>query len=318
MAYLSRMVTEKSIFPVILSAGRATDIAAFYSSWFMNGLKKKQFIKINPFNGVKYEIKLDQTELIIFWTKNPKPFLQQLNNLDSLYPNYYFQFSLNDYDKIIEPGLQGIDERISTFISLSKKIGREKVIWRYDPLIYTDELTIDGLIEKLHKIAQNIKGYTDKFVFSFVDISNYKKVLRKIDQLKISLREFTEPEKIEFASKIKCFKEQYQLEISTCAEPGDFTKYGIDKNKCIDNKLIEKLFPENLNLMTYINQKENQKDKGQRKECGCIKSTDIGQYNTCLHHCVYCYANSSEKTVNNNYKLYLNDPLKPSIVNFES
>jgi DNA repair photolyase len=30
--------------------------------------------------------------------------------------------------------------------------------------------------------------------------------------------------------------------------------------------------------------------KGNRPECACHESRDIGEYDTCPHGCVYCYA----------------------------
>jgi hypothetical protein len=309
------MSYSRTVFPILLSAGRATDIPGFYGDWFVHRLEEGFFLKRNPYNGDLYVIKTDQTELIVFWTKNPKPLIPQLPFIDKLIPDYYFQFTLNDYDSLIEPGVPDFDERIETFIRLSDTIGKEKVVWRYDPVFLSRELNVDRLIEKIYTIAEKLHPYTSKLVFSFIDIDPYAKVKKKIKASGTGIRELSMEEQLEFASKLSALSEIFPLKISSCAEKIDLTQFGISKNKCIDDELIRNQFPENRKLMDFINSKQNMKDKGQRNECRCIKSTDIGGYNTCMHLCVYCYANHSNPTVECNYANYINNPLNPSIVN---
>ncbi len=291
--------------PIIISASRATDIPALYGDWFINRLKEGYVIRQNPFNGKKYKISFNKTQLIVFWTKNPEPFFDKLEYLNKYYPNYYFQFTLNDYGKNIETNLPNLNKRIDTFIELSEKIGKEKVIWRFDPLLLTDNIYIDDLINKIDGIAEKIHNYTNKLVFSFINIEQYKKVQWKIKKSGNNIYEFNNDKKEEFVKRLAKLNRKYNFELATCAENIDFTDYGICKNKCIDDNLIKKLFSENEALMNMINQKRNLKDKGQRKECRCIISKDIGQYNTCTHSCVYCYAVSSKKSALKNYQKYL-------------
>ncbi len=309
------MSYTRTVFPILLSAGRATDIPSFYGDWFIHRLKEGFFLKRNPYNGDHYVIKTDQTELIVFWTKNPQPFITKLPFIDKLIPDYYFQFTLNDYDSLIEPGVPDIDERIETFRRLSETIGKDKVIWRYDPVFLSRELNLDRLIEKIFTLAEKLHSYTSKLVFSFIDINPYTKVNKKIKASETGIRELSPEEQSEFASKLASLSEIFPLKISSCAEKIDLTQFGISKNKCIDDELIRSMFPENRKLIDYIDSKQNINDKGQRKECNCIKSTDIGGYNTCMHLCVYCYANHSDHSVKSNYASYINNPLNPGIVN---
>jgi len=306
----------EAISPIIISASRATDIHSFYSKWFFDSLKKGYIKWKNPFNSkmVQY-ICLEKVRLIVFWSKNPKPIIPYLKILDDKGINYYFQYTLNDYEnENFEPDLPTIDERIKTFQILSKKIGKEKVIWRFDPLILTKNLNVENLLAKISNIAENLLLYTDKLVFSFVDISIYKKVINNMikkapeifNKDNILNSEFTSQQKIQFAQGIYDLYKNWQkinpkFTISTCAEDIDLEDYGIFHNKCIDDSLMVKLFAHDEKLMKFLGYEKNAKipyiskkslkDKGQRKNCHCIVSKDIGAYNTCKYSCIYCYAN---------------------------
>jgi len=306
--------------PVIISASRSTDIPAFYSDWFINRLKKGYLVWKNPFNQKPLYVTFDNTRLIVFWSKNPKPIIQHLDYLNAKKLNYYFQYTLNDYIKEnLEPSVPSVESRIETFIKLSEKIGKEKVIWRFDPLILTDKIGVDELLQKVEKIGNQLSPYTEKLVFSFADIGVYKKVQSNLNRGNIKYSEFNNNSMNEFATGLKELNQTWQLEIGTCAEKIDLAKYGIIHNKCIDDELMKHLFYDDIKLMEFLGyelkkadlfdtkeelvpiKKRNLKDKGQRELCGCIFSKDIGEYNTCLHLCEYCYANTSKKVVLDNY-----------------
>ena len=162
--------------PVIVSASRSTDIPTFYADWFVERWKKGYIKWLNPFNGVPLYVSFKNTKVVVFWTKNPKPMFKHLGFLDENVKNYYFQFSLNDYDK---EGYEGkvprLENRINTFKELSERIGKERVVWRFDPLLLTTEIDIKELLRRLENIGNQIYFFTNKLVFSFADISIYKK-----------------------------------------------------------------------------------------------------------------------------------------------
>ncbi|HAN77023.1 MAG TPA: hypothetical protein DCQ31_04225, partial [Bacteroidales bacterium] len=287
--------------PVIISASRATDLPAFYSDWFINRLEAGYIKWINPFNNVPLYVSFDKARLFIFWSKNPKPLLKHIDFLNEKKYNYYFQYSLNDYDKTLEKNVPALENRIETFIELSEKIGKEKVIWRFDPLILTNEIGVDELLRKLENIGNQLKEHTNKLVFSFADIKSYKKVQNNLRKASINYVEFNERTMNEIAAGLQALNKTWRFkEIGTCAEPIDLKKYGITHNKCIDDDLMIKLFSKDKKLMDFIGYKppvvqtnlfaqepiveyksNTLKDKGQREFCGCIMSKDIGQYNTC-------------------------------------
>ncbi len=303
--------------PVIISASRATDIPAFYSEWFLNRLKKGYIKWKNPFNNTYLYVSFQNARLIVFWSKNPKKIIQYLDEIKSYIPNLYFQFTLNDYGKEeLEPNVSDLNRRIETFIELSEKIGKEKVIWRFDPLILTNQINVETLLERIENIGDQLKYYTEKLVFSYADIKVYKKVRLNLLRNSIKYQEFSISQMNEFAEKLQILNKKWNYSLATCAETIDLEKYGIQHNKCIDDDLIIKLFPYDKQLMEFLGVNPNEdlfsnstkkkdiKDKGQREFCGCIASKDIGEYNTCPHHCVYCYANTSFDVVNKNYKIH--------------
>ena len=316
--------------PFIISASRATDIPAFYADWFIDRLKQGYVKWKNPFNGVPLYVSFEQARLIVFWSKNPKPMLKHLDYLNERNINYYFQYTLNDYDKEgIEKGVPNVTSRIDTFQQLANQIGKEKVVWRFDPLILTDTLGVDELLRKVENIGNQLQGFTDKFVFSFADIHQYKKVKNNLDKSSTNYREFDDAQMHIFASELQTLNKVWNYEIGTCAEPIPLEKYGIVHNKCVDDDLMIRLFPQDKILMDFlgviisppdmfnsefrVEKTRNMKDKGQREFCGCIFSKDIGEYNTCPHLCEYCYANTSKELALANWKKHKINPFSEMI-----
>ena len=346
--------TVYALNPMVVSASRSTDIPAFYADWFFNRLDEGYSLWTNPFNGIKQYITYEDTRFIVFWSKNPRPLLNHLEKLNERNIGYYIQYSLNNYEQEgYEPNLPPYEERIDTFRKLVDKIGVGRVIWRNDPLMLTDKVSIDELLRRLEITGDNLKGYTKKLVFSFVDILNYRKVSNNLNKLGIKYINWTHDLMREFAKELEILNQKWHYTLATCSEFIDLSEYGIVKNKCIDDELIAKIsykdpilmnelgleiykinkiekslipdysmpknsIPENsiiINNNNYAKRKKNKvKDSGQREYCGCIKSKDIGQYNTCNHFCVYCYANSSKEIALRNYQLHQQNPNASDII----
>ena len=317
--------------PVIISASRSTDIPAFYPKWFFNRLAKGYCVWYNPFNRKKMYVSFSQCKVIVFWTKNPKPILPYLHELDERGIHYYFQVTLNDYTaEGFEPNVPSVEERIRTFRELSERIGHERMIWRFDPLILTPDMTPRTLLSRIWKIGNQLKGYTDKLVFSFVDVKAYRKVqsnlvkemhcFTKENVEEAEVRDWQRQELAEGLARLRDVwaSEGWNIRLATCAEDVDLAAYGIEHNRCIDGELMERVFGNDKELVYYLHtgklpepdlfgalpdipaDKKNLKDKGQRKVCGCMVSKDIGMYDTCRHFCVYCYANTSRECVQRN------------------
>ncbi len=321
----------EAVAPVIISASRSTDIPAFFANWFFNRLAKGYCSWINPFNQQKQHVSFSHCKVIVFWTKNPAPIIPYLHILDEIGIHYYFQVTLNDYaNENLEPNIPSLEYRIETFKKLSEIIGTERIIWRFDPIILSPEIPPRSILLKIWNIGNKLKGYTNKLVFSFVDIKAYRKVQNNlVKETSLFTKENVEEgegldsqrkEIIEGLYKLRnVWKDEgWNLTMATCAESLDLEKYGIEHNRCIDGGLMERIFGDDRELVCYLRTgklpepdlfgeipeipetSKNLKDKGQRKLCGCMMSKDIGMYNTCRHFCVYCYANTSRKVVLDN------------------
>ena len=318
--------------PVIVSASRSTDIPAFYADWFLHRLKTGYSAWTNPFNGVRSYVAYADTRLIVFWSKNPKPLLQTGGCLDYLAEkgiNTYIQYTLNDYvAEQLERGVPLLQERIDTFKRLVDKVGFGKVIWRFDPMILTDRIGTEEILSKVERIGSQLKGYTEKLVFSFADIRAYRKVQSNLTKNDIRYREFETSDMLAVAAGLSELNRQWGYTLATCGEKIDIESFGIVHNKCVDDDLMIKYFSHDKALMDFLGveiiegdlfnsdriiKHRNNKDKGQRQFCGCIVSKDIGEYNTCPHLCEYCYANASKETAVSNWKRHRNNPYAETI-----
>ena len=286
---------------MILSASRRTDIPAFFSEWFMNRIGEGFVMARNPMNYnhiSKINLSPEVVDCIVFWSKNPAPLVPFLDEIKKAYP-FYFQYTINCYERDLEPNLPSVDERIRTFLDISEKFGKNSVVWRYDPIILTDRYTPEWHTKTFARIAERLKGYTDTCVFSFVDL--YDKVKNNMKQFAVFPLSEAETETISAAfSRVAMAN---GMKLNTCSEAVDLSRYNIGRSCCIDKSRIEKLTGREIKA---------KKDNNQRPECGCIESVDIGQYNTCLHGCKYCYANYSRASVETAFEKH--DPHSPLLV----
>lgn len=278
---------------MILSVSRRTDIPNYYSEWFLNRIREGYLYVRNPMNAhqiSKIIVSPELVDCIVFWTKNPEPMLDRLDELDAY--DYYFQFTLTGFGSDIEYNIPNKKtSMIPIFQKLSHKIGRDRVIWRYDPIIFTDQYNSGYHLKAFEQIAKELSGYTCKCVISFVDIyAKNKENMKALNSLFLTGSDLTT-----FGKELVLIAENYDMKVAACAEAVDLSSCGIEKNCCIDKDLIEKITGSKIQAT---------KDPNQRKECGCIESIEVGTYNTCRNGCRYCYANESPERVSQNCKLY--------------
>ena len=339
----------KATFPIVVSASRSTDIPAFYADWFFHRLEKGYSAWTNPFNGVKSYVGYADTKFIVFWSKNPRPLLNYLDELKKRGIGCYIQYTLNDYEEEgLERGVRPLAERIETFKLLVERLGKGAVVWRFDPLILTDKIDMDKLLQKIENIGDQLRDYTEKLVFSFADIESYKKVKNNLQRSHINYIEWTKPQMIEFAQRLVALNKSkgWGFELATCGETADLD--GVEHNHCVDDRLMVRFGYNSPELLKYLGAEiidpnysdslfaelepteipsdavilkdgryivvnQNNKDKGQRIACGCMKSKDIGEYNTCPHLCEYCYANTSKESAVRNWNQHKLNPKQDTI-----
>lgn len=352
-------MAETAMHPVIVSASRATDIPAFYADWFFYRLRKGYSAWVNPFNNKKGYVSYQDTRFIVFWSKNPKPLLEHFDELDKRGIGCYIQYTLNDYSEplpehtprltpypsqegTLEKNVPPMVERIDTFKRIVDRLGLGHVVWRFDPLVLTNNIDADALIDKIERIGDQLKGYTEKLVFSFADIASYRKVKHNLKESGINYVEWDEERMRGFASRLVELNRRWGYTLATCGEQIDLPR--VEHNHCIDHDLIIRLAHRDRALMEYLGvvkvpvqqdmfghaeipiggillddgmvaiQRKKMPDKGQRAACGCMVSKDIGQYNTCPHQCEYCYANASKELATANWKKHQENPYSETII----
>ena len=264
---------------MIISASRRTDIPAFYWEWFQKRLQEQYVLVRNPLNlhqVSRISLRPEVVDGLVFWTKNPEPMLKRLSVLDAY--AYYFQFTLNAYAADVEAALPPLAVRIEIFRQLAQKIGAERMIWRYDPILTNEEYDVSFHKEAFAQIAYGLKDHTEKCMLGFID--HYQHIRTAVGQFNIQPLRKEEIEEIAVSFR-NTINEYPAIQLDTCTSKVDLRHLGIPAGLCIDKELIERItgYP----LLA-------KKDKNQRNVCNCIESIDIGTYESCLNGCIYCYA----------------------------
>ncbi len=285
---------------MILSVSRRTDIPAFYSEWFINRLREGYVLIPNPYNPnqlSRISLSPQKIDCIVFWTKNALPLLRKLDVIEDLgYKDYYFEFTITAYDDKVEKYLPQKENVIEVFQRLSDRVGTNRVDWRFDPIIINKQFTESWILNRFEQLCKSLAGYTNKCIISFIDI--YRHIRPNFTEIPLTVKENIVENLVNIASA-------YNLKLYMCSENQDYSSYGLYHSTCIDKEKIESIIGCKLNA---------RKDIGQRKNCGCIESIDIGVYNTCKHGCSYCYA-TEYSTISRNEEMQYN-PCYPILTGY--
>lgn len=284
---------------MIINTGGRTDTVQYYTEWLLRRFSEGYVFSRNPLfpNKVtRYELTPDKVDCVVFCSKNYKPILPRLHEITDRF-NTYFHYTITAYGKDIEPGVPTIEESMQTLIELSKQVGKQRIAWRYDPVLLTKEYTIKRHLETFERMAKVLSPYIDRCIFSFVEM--YKKLEINMPEL-IPL---SDEDRDALAQGLGGIANQYGIPIQTCGTNGDFTKYGIHASGCMTLDILGAA-----NGIVF----KNLKHKGMRQGCHCIESRDIGAYDTCMNGCKYCYANTKPQKARENYRLH--DPASPLLL----
>lgn len=270
------------------------------------------FHRMNPFNYKQvtaFSLLPEDVDGMVFWTKNPKPFMRHLSQLDDKGYMYYFQYTLNDYPEIFEPNLLPVASRVDYFRELSERLGANRVIWRYDPIIISNVTPVGYHFERMERLAAQLEGYTYRLVISFMDyygktVARFKKLQQNHAVLctDITLPDYRE-QLDEFAANISRIGAAHGISVETCSEAADLDHCGIRHGSCIDARLLSNIIGRDIASV---------KDKNQRDTCLCTAAVDVGMYNTCRFNCQYCYAVQSENAVAKTLQNHIID--SPSLI----
>lgn len=284
---------------MILNTGGRTDTVQYYTDWLLRRFEEGYVLTRNPLFPSKvqrYELSPDKVDCVVFCSKNYRPILPRLHEITDSFPTY-FHYTITAYGKDIEPGVPSIKESMETLIDLSRLVGKQRIAWRYDPVLLTKEYTIERHLETFEQMAGVLAPYIDRCIFSFVEM--YKKLETNMPEL-IPL---SQEDMNTLAKGLGSIAQKYGIHIQTCGTNGDYMPYGIHSSGCMTLDILG-----NANGIVF----KNLKHKGLRQGCHCIESRDIGAYDTCLNGCKYCYANKNPKKAFENYKYH--DPSSPLLL----
>jgi Domain of unknown function (DUF1848) len=295
---------------MIISASRRTDIPGFFAEWFMNRIRAGFCTVPNPFNPSQVSrvpLTPEDAEVIVFWTRYPRPLFRHLHELETRGYRYYFQYTVMGNPRVMDTKGPALAASLRAFRELADQVGPDRVIWRYDPIVFTPRTGADFHRHTYEKIARRLKGHTRRSVISVVDV--YRKSKHRLGEMAAQgygVMDYRKESSAGYGALMRAIVEIADangMEAVSCAEKDDLRTYGIRPGKCVDDELIARVFGITMS---------GKKDPAQRETCGCVVSKDIGMYDTCLFGCKYCYATKSLAQARMNRRRH--DPGSPSLI----
>lgn len=272
---------------MIISASRRTDIPAFFGAWMSERLRAGEVLVRNPVRPKQVSrigLRPEDVDALVFWTKHAAPFFPRLAGIAAMGYRFYVLYTLTPYGRLLEPEVCSLEERIEAFRQLSRLIGSERVLWRYDPVILAEGMDLQWHAEAFDLLARRLAGFTRRCIFSFLD--DYRTIRRRMQSVRYVMADTGFMNAL--VARFACSAERYGLSLYACCEDTDFSGFGVMRGCCIDADLIERIGGRKPLSV--------RKDRSQRPHCGCVQSRDIGSYDTCRHGCRYCYAVSAGRT----------------------
>lgn len=268
---------------MIISASYKTDIPTFYGEWFMNRLRAGYCKMVNPYNRrvIRVPMNREAVEGIVFWTKNVGPFLPHLAEVKQRGYPFILQHTINGYPRALEQAVVNADRAVEQFRQVADTFGPRVCVWRYDTIINSSLTPREFHVESFSRLAKSLEGATDEVVISFAHI--YRKTLRNMERA-AAAQAFTWSDppddwKRSLTAELTSIAAAHRIQLNICSQP-QFIVPGSGEARCVDANRFTEIT--GTALSTSL--------KGNRKECGCFESRDIGEYDTCPHGCVYCYA----------------------------
>lgn len=284
---------------MILNTGGRTDTVQYYSEWLLNRFREGYVLSRNPlFPNVinRIELSPDTIDVVVFCSKDYAPILDRLHEISERFKCYY-HYTITAYDTDIEPNVPSIEQSVETLKQLSAQVGKEKVAWRYDPVLLTEKYTIEKHFETFDYMARELSPYVDRCIFSFVEM--YKKLAVNMPEL----QPISNDNKLLLVKGLGAIAKQYGLYLQTCAAKDDYLQFGVHHSGCMTTEIFSRALGLNF---------KHQAHKGNRIGCACMESRGLGDYNSCPNGCRYCYANKDHAKAAENYRRH--DPKSPLLL----
>jgi hypothetical protein len=278
----------------IISASRRSDIPAFYTDWLMNRLRAGFVRYLNPFSGEVYTVSLEPEDVhsIVFWSKHYGPLLPHLDELEQRGYRFYCHYTVTGAPRALEPRVPGWEKAVDVFRQLAEHIGPRRVLWRFDPILFTDELDATFYVERFREIATALSGATERCYFSFAVF--YGKVARRLGEAGVCYFDPPLEKRLSLVEAMAGIADECGITLHACCQDA-LVGGRVQKAHCVDGDLLAELFPDRPHVTKF---------NPTRKECGCVASRDIGVYDTCPFGCVYCYANQSREAALKRFKTH--------------
>lgn len=268
---------------MIISASYKTDIPTFYGDWFIRRLRAGYCKVVNPYNKVISRVSLlpEDVHGFVFWTKNIGPFLKYLPEVQARSVPFVVQHTITGYPRSLEQSVVDSAKAVQHVREIADRYGPRVCVWRYDTILLTTLTPRELHLDTFSRLAKDMEGATDEVVISFAHV--YQKTLRNVKQ---AAREFgfewSDPDrdwKRTLAAELVVIAAGHRMRLTVCSQP-EYLVPGSDESRCVEaNRLAD-----------VAGRPIRAKEKGNRKECRCAEARDIGEYDTCPHGCVYCYA----------------------------
>ncbi|MCC6861282.1 MAG: DUF1848 domain-containing protein [Bryobacterales bacterium] len=273
----------------IISASRRTDIAAFYSQWFLSRLDAGHCEWVNPFGGQRYRVSLRPEDCLalVLWTRHPAPLQPHLRRLRERGYYFYFHVTINGYPRELESHSPPVDAAVEAFRRLSDEISPSLAHWRFDPIVLGSRTGPEYHLRQFDALSRRLEGYTRRCYFSFVDF--YGKTRRNLARVtRAHGMTFEDPpaeRQLDLARDLAALGRSRGITLYSCCNDR-LVGNGIEKSRCVDGELIRAMRPDAAAVL---------KAAPTRPDCGCVASADIGAYDTCPFGCAYCYATNSRE-----------------------
>ena len=274
----------------ILSASRRTDLPAFHARWFVERVRAGYCHWVHPYTGQVRRVSLRPADVraIVFWTRHPGPLLPWLSEIQALERPLLFHFTITGQGPPVEAHNPPVETALRRFEELAGRLGPDAVLWRYDPILFEDERAAAMHRRRFAELAARLEGMTRRCTISFVDF--YGKTERNLGTLERARgAPFLRPggaEKRALARELSAIAAGRGMDTLSCCDD-ELVGEGVGKSRCIDPDAIGRVAGRPLPTV---------EPRPTRKDCGCVRSVDIGTYDTCGFGCAYCYAVSSERT----------------------